>query len=122
MPVVLQLLPPSVDWKIWWLSVFSWVFVARNTSFGLPPASHGRSPSWQFGLPRSHVLPPSWEENSESFARSMPVLYIRPLSSTVRSGSLNPADFVGSALKPATPVRCQLAPSSSEVQMFTWLR
>jgi hypothetical protein len=44
-----------------------------NTWFGFPPASQGRSPSWQSAFPRSQVWPPSTEEKSASLTRSMPV-------------------------------------------------
>ena len=70
----LDVLPPSVERNTWCESVPSSVLVARKTSSRLAPASHGRSPLWQFAVPRSNVLPPSPEENSASLARLIPVL------------------------------------------------
>src|SRR5690349_5109051 len=52
----------------------STVSVAMKTWFALPPASHGRSPSWQSAFPLSQVLPPSTDEKIASLTRSMPVL------------------------------------------------
>src|SRR4051794_32991526 len=95
-----------------------------KTSFGRAPASHGRSPSWHCGVPRSHVFPPSVDEKTESLARSMPVLYIRPPASIVRSGSLKPlliAGLVGH-VEPRYLSRYQLRPSSCDVHTFTWLQ
>src|SRR5438132_2830391 len=122
MPVVEQVCPPSVEVKISWPSAL--VLVARKTSSFLPPASHGRSPSWHCGVPRSHVLPPSRDEKRESFTRSMPVLYIRPPASIVRSGSLKPVFSGGSVghCEPRYRSRYQLTPPSSEVQTLTWLQ
>ena len=96
MPVVLHVLPPSVDSKICWpLASPSSVLEFMNTWLAAPPASHGRSPLWQYGVPRSQVVPPSGDEKIASLARSIPVLYRRPLASNVRSGSLKPVLISG---------------------------
>src|SRR4051812_34109525 len=100
------------------------LFVARNTSPGAPPASHGRSPSWHSAVPVGQLVPPSGEENSESLTRSMPDPYSVPPASSVRSGSENPWLNTGLVKNPvpATSVRCQLWPLSAEVHMLTWFR
>jgi hypothetical protein len=95
-----------------------------NTSLVLPPASHGRSPLWHCGVPSSQVLPPSGDEKTASLTRSMPVSYIRPLASAVRSGSLKPVLIAGEVGHGESRYlsRCQVTPASLDVQMLTWLQ
>src|SRR2546430_7926151 len=52
-----------------------------------PPASHGRSPLWQFVVPCGQVLPPSWDEKTLTLARSMPVLRSEEHTSELQSQS-----------------------------------
>src|SRR5438105_12619355 len=100
------------------------VSVDMNTSFAFPPASQGRSPSWHCGVPSSQFLPPSGDENRASLTRSMPVSYMRPLASVVRSGSLNPVLIAGEVGQGEFRYlsRCQVTPASLDVQMLTWLQ
>src|SRR3954464_5937506 len=122
MPVVEHVWPPSVEVRS--SSPLAALLVPSHTSSFLPPASHGRSPSWHCGVPRSHVLPPSADENSASLARSMPVLWTRPPVSWGGSGSEKPVFCVGGWVKPEPRnwANFHVLPPSDEVQLLTWLR
>src|ERR1700730_12560220 len=98
------------------------VSVARNTSPDTPPASHGRSPLWQLLLPTGNAGPPPDDAKTESFARSMPVLYRKPPSSMLQSGSLKPAPngLVGPTPLGPTVVRVHDCPWSVDVHTLTW--
>src|SRR3954469_23911977 len=96
----------------------------KTVPFAGPPATHGRSPSWHCTVPVGQVLPPSGLDTSASFARSMPVMYVVPPASVVMSGSEKPRLPSGGVKKPVPfqLTRCQLRPSSADVQRLTWSR
>src|SRR4029077_6339261 len=91
------------------------VSVPSKTSPDLPPASHGRAPAGHWGVPATHVWPPSWETKRASLARSMPVFQMLLPASSVSEGSLKPV-YAGLVTE-----RVQVRPPSLENQLLTWL-